>query len=121
MVSLKPGYLTADKPEMFQRLGRIVEIVRCHQRSVGTLYVLRHVEGNRVVSVEALDPQGVSHSIAADYIFSTMPVRELIHSLDVPVPAEVRAIADGLNLDRKQTILSAFFAIEQAGAPATAS
>jgi protoporphyrinogen oxidase len=55
-----------------------------------------HVEGSRVVSVDAVDAQGISHTIPADYVFSTMPVRELIHSLDVEVPAEIRAIADGL-------------------------
>jgi protoporphyrinogen oxidase len=55
-----------------------------------------HIEGNRVVSVAARDPWGAMHTIPADYVFSTMPVRELIHSLDVDVPADVKAIADGL-------------------------
>jgi protoporphyrinogen oxidase len=55
-----------------------------------------HVEGDRVVSVEAIDPQGIRHTIPSDYVFSTMPVRDLIHSLDVEVPSEIRAIADGL-------------------------
>ncbi len=55
-----------------------------------------HVEGDRVVSVVARDPYGATHTIPADYVFSTMPVRELIHSLDVEVPAEVKAVADGL-------------------------
>jgi protoporphyrinogen oxidase len=55
-----------------------------------------YVEGDNVVSVRATDPYGATHTIPADYVFSTMPVRELIHSLDVEVPAEVRAVADGL-------------------------
>jgi protoporphyrinogen oxidase len=55
-----------------------------------------HVEGDRVVSVAACDPYGATHTIPVDYVFSTMPVRELIHSLDGEVPAEIRAIADGL-------------------------
>jgi protoporphyrinogen oxidase len=55
-----------------------------------------HVKDNRVVSVEAVDAQGVSHTIPADYVFSTMPVRDLVHSLDVEVPTEIRTIADGL-------------------------
>ena len=54
------------------------------------------VEGPRVVSVDAVDDQGIWHTIPADYVFSTMPVRELIHSLDVEVPENIRAIADGL-------------------------
>jgi protoporphyrinogen oxidase len=55
-----------------------------------------HVENDRVVSVQATDPDGARHTMAADYVFSTMPVRELIHALDAEVPAEVRVIADGL-------------------------
>ncbi len=63
---------------------------------IGWRAIQLHVENNRVVSVEARDPEGVTHTIPADYVFSTMPVRELIHSLDVEVPADVQAIADGL-------------------------
>jgi len=55
-----------------------------------------HVRDKRVVSVEAMDAQGTAHTIPADYVFSTMPVRDLVHSLDVEVPAEIKAIADGL-------------------------
>ncbi|HEY6448598.1 MAG TPA: NAD(P)/FAD-dependent oxidoreductase [Acidobacteriaceae bacterium] len=55
-----------------------------------------HVENNRVVSVHATDPWGASHTFPADYVFSTMPVRELIRALDIEVPADIRAIADGL-------------------------
>ena len=47
-----------------------------------------HMEGNRVVSVDAVDAsRRTAHTIPADYVFSTMPVRELIRSLDVEVPA----------------------------------
>ncbi len=55
-----------------------------------------HVEGNRITVVEATDAEGALHTIAADYVFSTMPVRDLVRSLDSEVPSEVRAIADGL-------------------------
>ena len=55
-----------------------------------------HVENDRVVSVVARDPYGATHTIPADYVFSTMPVRELIHSLDVEVPTGIKDIADGL-------------------------
>jgi len=54
------------------------------------------VEGNRIVSVHATDTHGATHTFPADYVFSTMPVRDLIHSLDVEVPREIREIADGL-------------------------
>jgi protoporphyrinogen oxidase len=55
-----------------------------------------HVEDNRIVSVEAADAKGERKTISADYVFSTMPVRDLIRSLDVPVAPEIREIAEGL-------------------------
>jgi protoporphyrinogen oxidase len=39
---------------------------------------------------------GRRETIEADYFFSTMPVQELIHALDVEVPANVREVGDGL-------------------------
>ncbi|TCK70899.1 NAD(P)/FAD-dependent oxidoreductase [Acidipila rosea] len=55
-----------------------------------------HVEGNRIASVEATSHSGDRRTFRADYVFSTMPVRELIRSLDVEIPAEIKQISDGL-------------------------
>jgi protoporphyrinogen oxidase len=55
-----------------------------------------NVEGNTVVSVEAANCTGRRETIHADYVFSTMPVRDLLRSLDTPVPQDVREIAEGL-------------------------
>jgi len=55
-----------------------------------------HVQGNRITTVEATSQSGETIRIEADYVFSTMPVRELINSLDTPVPQDIRAISDGL-------------------------
>jgi len=55
-----------------------------------------HVEGNRVTEVDAISDQGEEQRFAADHVFSTMPVRELIHALDAPVPTEVQEVSDGL-------------------------
>jgi len=54
-----------------------------------------HVEGKRVISVD-VEGTGKRETIHADYVFSTMPIRDLIRSLDVPVPPDIRAIAEGL-------------------------
>ena len=54
------------------------------------------VEGNRIVAVEALSDRGEQRRFNADYVFSTMPVRELINALDSPIPGEVREVSDGL-------------------------
>ncbi|HVJ07691.1 MAG TPA: NAD(P)/FAD-dependent oxidoreductase [Acidisarcina sp.] len=53
-------------------------------------------EGDRVIAVEATSKEGEQRRFDGDYFFSTMPIRDLIHSLDVPVPDEVREVSDGL-------------------------
>jgi protoporphyrinogen oxidase len=55
-----------------------------------------HTEGDRVVAVEAVDQAGETSTIPTDYVFSTMPIRELIRGLDCEVPANVREVSDGL-------------------------
>jgi len=51
---------------------------------------------NRIVAVEARNQQGELRRFAGDYFFSTMPVKELVTSLDPPAPAHVREVAAGL-------------------------
>jgi protoporphyrinogen oxidase len=53
-------------------------------------------DGNSLRAVEAVDADGQVHTIAADYVISTMPVRHLIRGLDCPVPEAVAAVSDGL-------------------------
>jgi len=50
----------------------------------------------RICAVKVRDATGREREFAGDYFFSTMPVQELIRSLDCPVPEEVRAVSDGL-------------------------
>jgi protoporphyrinogen oxidase len=54
------------------------------------------VEGDRVVAVQAVSDSGEKRRFAADYVFSTMPVRELIDALDTEIPPAVREVSDGL-------------------------
>ena len=50
-----------------------------------------------MVAVEVEDAvTGNRETIEADYFFSTMPIQELIRSLDAQVPANVREVSDGL-------------------------
>lgn len=54
-------------------------------------------EGTRVVAAELEDSlSGVRETIAADYFFSTMPVKELMRALDAPVPPNVLEVSDAL-------------------------
>jgi len=54
------------------------------------------VQGERITAVEAVSDSGERRRFPADYVFSTMPVRELIDALDTPIPSEVREVSDGL-------------------------
>jgi protoporphyrinogen oxidase len=54
------------------------------------------VQGDRITAVEAVNDSGERRRFTADYVFSTMPVRELIDAMDTPIPREVREVSDGL-------------------------
>lgn len=55
-----------------------------------------HTRGNRIVAVDAVNRAGETATIEADYVFSTMPIRELIRGLDCEVPVNVREVSEGL-------------------------
>ncbi|MGD0732102.1 MAG: NAD(P)/FAD-dependent oxidoreductase [Terracidiphilus sp.] len=55
-----------------------------------------HMEGGIVASVEGVNEAGERFTFAGDYFFSTMPVRDLIRAIDVPVPADVVEVSEGL-------------------------
>jgi protoporphyrinogen oxidase len=83
--------------------GQMWEVVADEVRQLGGKLFLNHritkvhVEGDLVTSVDALDVQsGRTETYRGDYVFSTMPVRELIESLDTPIPSQVREVASGL-------------------------
>lgn len=53
--------------------------------------------GWKVEAVEAIHAEtGATESFQADYVFSTAPVQELIRAFDVPPPANVLEVAEGL-------------------------
>lgn len=54
------------------------------------------VDGDRVVGVETIDESGARQSFAADYVFSTMPVRDLVRAMSEPAPANVYEVSEGL-------------------------
>jgi protoporphyrinogen oxidase len=55
-----------------------------------------HCEGERVVSIDAVNGSGARRTFAGDYFFSTMPMRELVEAIDAPVPENVREVSAGL-------------------------
>ena len=51
----------------------------------------------RVASVVVSDPPfGESREIACDYVFSTIPIRDLVRGLDLAIPDHIRQISEGL-------------------------
>ena len=55
------------------------------------------VDRNSVTEVEALNLKTQEKStIKGDYVFSTMPMRELVNALRTSVPANVKEVSDGL-------------------------
>ncbi|HLJ16822.1 MAG TPA: NAD(P)/FAD-dependent oxidoreductase [Bryobacteraceae bacterium] len=54
------------------------------------------VNGSRVIGVEAIGESGERRRFEADYVFSTMPIKELIRALGGSVPENVREVSDGL-------------------------
>jgi protoporphyrinogen oxidase len=55
-----------------------------------------HCDGERILSVDAVNEAGERRNFAGDYFFSTMPMRELIRAIDAPVPENVREVSEGL-------------------------
>jgi protoporphyrinogen oxidase len=55
-----------------------------------------NVHDHRVASVEGVDGSGRRVTIAGDYFFSTMPVRDLIRGISGEVPGELKEVSEGL-------------------------
>ena len=55
-----------------------------------------HVKDSRVTAVSAVNEAGERLTLQGDYFISTMPMRELVNALDVPVPPNVKEVSDGL-------------------------
>ncbi len=88
-----PGQLWEHVAELVQAAGGEVRMGwRAAKLNVEVLGEGR----DRISSVEATLPGGEPITIPADYVFSTMPVRELLRAIDTPIPAEVQAVSDGL-------------------------
>ena len=54
------------------------------------------VDGNRVLGVGGTDADGNRRSFDGEYFFSTMPVKELVSSLDCDVPSNVAEVSGNL-------------------------
>jgi protoporphyrinogen oxidase len=56
-----------------------------------------HMEGDRVTAVTAVDTaSGEPQRFAGDHFLSTLPIKELVCSMQREVPSQIREISDGL-------------------------
>jgi protoporphyrinogen oxidase len=55
-----------------------------------------HTAGDCVTGITARNEAGEESFIPAQYVFSTMPVKELVQSFDAPPPPEVSEVSNGL-------------------------
>ena len=82
--------------------GQMWEEVARKVREMGGTIVMEqsveqiHVSGQRIVAVTAKDKNGNLQRYEGDYAFSTMPVQQLIRSLQAAVPQNVREVSEGL-------------------------
>ena len=90
---------------MYPKLGPgqlwelVAEDVQARGASVKTGWQVEklHMKGFHITAAEASNAAtGERETIEADYFFSTMPIKELVHCLDGPVPANVLEVGDGL-------------------------
>ncbi len=84
-------------------LGALPRLRRGPRTSTALIFVLgllilansRPLEGY-IRGVTTASQDGAFHRYKGDYVFSTMPVQELIRSLDNVVPAKIKEVSDGL-------------------------
>lgn len=55
-----------------------------------------HTAGDRLTGITARSDSGEQRFFSAQYVFSTMPVKELVQAFDVPPSSEVQEVSNGL-------------------------
>jgi protoporphyrinogen oxidase len=84
---LGPGMMWERCRDLVERQGGDVHL--------NTRLVAVHHDGGRAVAVTAAGRESRLH-IACDHVVSSMPLGALVHAMQPPAPAHVRAAADGL-------------------------
>ena len=82
--------------QMWDRVAALVEARGGEIHRMHSVVSFDEVDG-RIQSVGVINHQnGETKTISADYVFSTMPVKDLINGLGDGVPENVREVANGL-------------------------
>jgi protoporphyrinogen oxidase len=83
-----PGQMWESVAEQVINMGGEI-ITNCDVAGV-------HCHGEKVLSITASDKQGNKRELAGDYFFSTMAIKDLIRAMDMPIPANVKEVSEGL-------------------------
>ena len=89
---------------LYPRLGpgqlweEVAKSVRTEGGEILTGWTVCGIEtsGDHVTGVIARSDTGEERSFSAQFVFSTMPVKELIQAFDVPAPVAVQEVSNGL-------------------------
>lgn len=82
--------------QLWETVGKMV-VGQGGEIRMGSTVTAIHVNEGKAVSVDVLNEDGTTANIPCDYLFSSMPVKELVADIkDVEVPQDVRRVADGL-------------------------
>ncbi|HZQ90656.1 MAG TPA: NAD(P)/FAD-dependent oxidoreductase [Terriglobales bacterium] len=81
--------------QMWEEVARKVRVLGGEILTLTKVARLEVGVGNRVTAVIAVR-EGREQRFPCDYCFSTMPIRELVDSLQCEVPASVREVSEGL-------------------------
>jgi protoporphyrinogen oxidase len=82
--------------QMWQEVARIVK-ERGAEIAFEKKAVRLYGDGNRIRAVDFRDEKtGEIETVEGDFVFSTMPVRDLVENLEADVPSEARRVAAGL-------------------------
>jgi protoporphyrinogen oxidase len=86
-----PGQLWEHVAELIQQKGGAIDLGWKVDK-------INFAEGGplRVASIEAVRADGERRTFAGDYFFSTMPMRDLIRAMKIPIPANVLEVSEGL-------------------------
>ena len=81
--------------ELWERTAEIIG-QQGYPVMMGQEIVSIHHDGNQVTGVETRDADGNLHMERGTHYISTLPMRELVHAFNPPLPAHVVEAADGL-------------------------
>lgn len=85
---LGPGLMWETVADLVREKGGDIRL--------GERVIRLDVDGARITSVTTKKEDGSEQTYTADYVFSTMPIRELIAALATDVPSDPKRIAEGL-------------------------